>query len=201
MLSWSLEKKTKELELLRLELGPFLSPSFLHLILDISVYCFFLMFSWSTSAKNLLLSPLIPFKLLYRLSASGKHCRGVPSWPHYGQMKVEYSDRFWLKKLYFPKSPNISVSLHIARHLPPFPSSRYHQPRSMNVFSPFKDVKNKGSCHNITKNTWRLTLNVSVLRFLIARGQMRSASTSPTENLQRLKPPLSDFIRRQFSFG
>lgn len=65
-----------------------------HLVPDVSVNCFlfFDAFPIRSSQTFLALSPLFVFKPPYRLSASGKHRRGVPGWPHYGRIKVERSD-------------------------------------------------------------------------------------------------------------
>lgn len=91
-------------------------------------------------------------------------------------------------------SPGTSHHLPVrSRHLPQAKINDWF------FFPSFKEIKNKESLNDATKNTWRPALNCSDLRF----HWVRCGPKQPlrTENPQGLKPPLSDLMRRQFSFG
>lgn len=115
-----------------------------------SVLFFFLPWCFPDTLQPNIYCSLLCFSsnLLYRRSAPGEHRRAVPSWPHYGQIKVECSDMFWLGKKNFTSPISKYQCQPSHRQAPPtisqFEAGTYHKPRSMNdVFPPFEEIKAK----------------------------------------------------------
>ena len=141
---------------------------------------FFLMSSWCTPAKHFLFCLLcLSSTPRYHRRASGKRCRGVPSWPHYGRIKVEGSATFWSEKRHFHHLWISASAFWSPRLTPLSPSRADHQPRSMNFFFFlfFEEIKSRGSCHDTSQNTRRLAPNPATLRCESAGGQTWSRST------------------------
>lgn len=132
--SLACRKETRWQDYDSLELGCLLLPSFLHPVLDRSVYCFLFPDSFLTQSSQTLLALFLlfvfkpPVSLLSRRWTLSRCPQLTSLWSDQGR-----SDTFWSEKLHFRHLQKSVSALRLPEHTL-LPCRANHQPRSMNNF-------------------------------------------------------------------